>query len=449
MFKVIRFKLTYYTRFIKKHFLIFLFGITLGFSIFIAQKQILHLINTSSLKTENIAVLGLYKVNNLPLEISQFISSGLTQILPNGRATTSTIIESWSIENEGKTYRFKTKKGLVWHSGTKFNSKDINYQINGATLESESEHEIIIKLKEPFSPLLTALEKPLFKKGLDGLGDYKVDKITFQKGFIKTLRLKPINSKQKKKSYSFYPTNQDLVWAYKLGQVDTILDITNTQDLSTWPHTKIVPELETDSRYLAVFFNTQNELLNNKRIRQALSYAIPKTNDNNRCLGPISPNSWAYNPTIKRYQFDQKHAQKLFQDEVSQEQALPINITVTVPELLETAESIKKSWEETLGISVKVSLQLGRVEPDFEVLLAYGSIPKDPDQYRFWHSTQETTNLTKLSNPRIDKLLEEGRLTQDPQERKKIYQDFQKFLLEESPAIFLSFPETYTVTRKR
>ncbi|MFA5795842.1 MAG: hypothetical protein WC885_01540, partial [Candidatus Shapirobacteria bacterium] len=74
-------------------------------------------------------------------------------------------------------------------------------------------------------------------------------------------------------------------------------------------------------------------------------------------------------------------------------------------------------------------------------------IPADPDQYTFWHSTQEKTNITHLNNSRIDKLLEEGRLTFNLQDRKKIYLDFQKFLLEESPVIFISYPTIYSVSR--
>ncbi len=448
MLKTIRFRIDLYTRFIKKHFLVFTLGTIIGFSIFIAQKQIIRFINTPSLKTENIAVLGLYKANNLPLLISNEISLGLTDILPNGRATASAAVSSWNTEDEGKTYRFQIKDDLYWHSGEAFTAEDIDYQISGATLEVVSEKEILIKLKESFSPLPVALEKPIFKKSLNGLGQYKVDKITFQKGYIKTLDISPLDSNLKKKRYSFYPNNRDLIWAYKLGEVDQIQNISDTQNLASWPNTEIHPRLDTDGRYLAIFFNTQRDPLTNKRIRQALSYATPKTNDNNRCLGPISPNSWAYNPSIKKYEFDINHAKELFEGEINPEDPFVLNLVTTVPELLEKAESIKKSWEETLGISVKVTLQSGQIDPDFEVLLAYGSIPKDPDQYSFWHSTQEKTNLTGLNNPRVDKLLEEGRLTQDSQERKRIYQDFQKFLLEESPVIFLSFPEIYTVTRE-
>ena len=51
-------------------------------------------------------------------------------------------------------------------------------------------------------------------------------------------------------------------------------------------------------------------------------------------------------------------------------------------------------------------------------------IPKDPDQYSLWHSTQTSTNISHLKNARIDKLLEDGRTELDQEIRKKIYLDF-------------------------
>ena len=112
------------------------------------------------------------------------------------------------------------------------------------------------------------------------------------------------------------------------------------------------------------------------------------------------------------------------------------------------ADNIKKSWEDTLGLKVNAQLTTQIDIQNYDTLLAYGSITSDPDQYLFWHSTQSKTNLTKINHPPIDKLLEEGRQIFDLQERKKIYQEFQKILLEECPAIFLKFPTVYTVSRK-
>jgi peptide/nickel transport system substrate-binding protein len=57
------------------------------------------------------------------------------------------------------------------------------------------------------------------------------------------------------------------------------------------------------------------------------------------------------------------------------------------------------------------------------------------------------SSITRYKNLRIDKLLEDGRKTVNINERKKIYADFQRFLLDDMPASFLYFPYEYTVTR--
>jgi len=83
---------------------------------------------------------------------------------------------------------------------------------------------------------------------------------------------------------------------------------------------------------------------------------------------------------------------------------------------------------------------------DFDVLLAVQEIPRDPDQYHLWHSTQPG-NITNFWNPRIDKLLEDGRRISSLEERKKIYFDFQRFLVEEAPVVFLYYPTSYEISR--
>jgi deoxyuridine 5'-triphosphate nucleotidohydrolase len=131
-------------------------------------------------------------------------------------------------------------------------------------------------------------------------------------------------------------------------------------------------------------------------------------------------------------------------------QELPkINLVVNNRSLLSLAEEIKNSWANILGIEVTLSV-INQIDyQNFDAILSYSSTTKDPDQYSFWHSTQTNTNITKLDNSRIDKLLEDGRTTIDTIERKKIYQDFQRYLLEESPAIFISYPITYQVIRQK
>ena len=75
------------------------------------------------------------------------------------------------------------------------------------------------------------------------------------------------------------------------------------------------------------------------------------------------------------------------------------------------------------------------------------NLSKDPDQYPLWHSGEQT-NITKYKNLRIDKLLEDGRKNVDFNTRITIYNDFQKYLIEDTPASFLYFPYEYELIRK-
>ena len=73
-------------------------------------------------------------------------------------------------------------------------------------------------------------------------------------------------------------------------------------------------------------------------------------------------------------------------------------------------------------------------------------LPNDPDQYALWHEDQ-ANSITLLSDKRIDKLLEDGRQTINQDDRKQIYDDFQKYLSDRVPAVFLYFPYEYTISR--
>ena len=124
---------------------------------------------------------------------------------------------------------------------------------------------------------------------------------------------------------------------------------------------------------------------------------------------------------------------------------LSLNIA-TIPALLLQAEEIASNWRD-LGLKINVQVISG-VPDNFDAFLGILDIPKDPDQYALWHSSQETSNISNYKNPRIDKLLEDGRTITNESERKKIYLDFQRFLVEDSPAAFLYHPTNYTITRK-
>jgi len=441
LFTKIKFKIQFVTTFIKRHFIAIL-AVIIAISLpAVFHKQIINFFLSPSFRTQRIALEGLYTTNTLPDEISEKISYGLTTISKNGKATNSVLVNN--IENkDDKEYTFTLNPDLYWHNGKKLTSYDINYQIDGATISPISDQEFKIILDNKFAPLLSNLSRPLFKKNLVGLGEYKIKKITYKEGYIKTLLLKPINNDKVSIKYHFYSNEKDVIDAFKLAIVDQIKINSLPEEFNTWKNIEIEKNIETDNKYIAIFLNTQK--ISEKKIRQALAYATPKTKEKNeRAFGPISPTSWAYNPAVKEYDYSRSRAKELFDKE-----SLPeINLTINNRSLLTLAEEIKDSWTNVLDIKTSISINNQIDLQNYDAILAYSATTKDPDQYNFWHSTQFNTNITKLNNSRIDKLLEEGRSITDPIERRDIYLNFQKFLLEESPAIFLSYPTTYTLTR--
>jgi len=234
-----------------------------------------------------------------------------------------------------------------------------------------------------------------------------------------------------------------------LGQVDTLSDLIVNPLPENWGDSV---NLSTDTgwhQYLGVVFNLTDPMLSSKPLRQALAYAIKDKAPNQvRALSPLSPRSWAFNASVKPYEFNPDQARELY-DRATTEATISGELTIalgTSQSFLPRAEAIAASWQEILPVKVDVKI-INAIEPNFQAILIAQEIPLDPDQHALWHSTQPT-NLSHFSDLRVDKLLEDGRKISDQKERREIYLDFQRFLVEETPVVFLEHPTTYTINRK-
>ncbi|MBI3443326.1 ABC transporter substrate-binding protein [Candidatus Woesebacteria bacterium] len=418
-----------------------LFGVASGALLFFMLNFLKPLIVGRSM--EKIGITGRFRTDNLPNSILSMVSSGLTKIDENGEAKPD-LASSWETKDSGKTWIFRLKEGLVWQDGKKIVSKDINYDFSDVRVEKPDDKTLVFKLQTPFSPLTSIVSRPIFKKGFLGTGKWKVIRISLTGSFLQELVLE--NGEKDRKIYKFYPTEEQSKLAFKLGEVDKLLNIFNPTPFESWKTVSVSKEIDTD-KLVAIFFDTKDKLLSEKSLRQALAYAIKKDDlGSERALGPISPSSWAYNPQVKPYNFDPKRAEELT-EELPKEIRENLNINLaTTPVLLATQEKVVKDWE-SVGVKTTVRVSPG-IPSGFQALLAIFDIPEDPDQYSVWHSTQVASNISHYSNPRIDKLLEDGRAALSLEERRKIYLDFQRFLVEDSPAVFLYHPISYTIKRR-
>lgn len=388
-----------------------------------------------------IGIVGTYSPSELPLHIQRLISAGLVDIDETGKPVPA-VAEKWEILDEGKTYKFYLRQDLIWHDGQKFTSKDINYNLKDVEFVPLNDYQIEIKLKEPFVPLPNFLTRPLFRKNLVGLGSYKLLSVNLKAANITNLKLTRATTMADLPvlEYKFFAAEDIAKTAFKLGEVNVLYNMMSSEPFINWPDISIKENVQYD-KSVAMFFNTSDGLLNVKEIRQALAYAIEKP-ETNRVLTPLSSKSWAYTTRVKQYDYDLNTAKDLLADQISSTSAL----TLSTFELhLPLAQRIASSWTQA-GLETKVKVENGLPE-NFQALLAIQDIPTDPDQYMFWHSTQNESNITHYVNPKIDKLLEDGRKEVNYEKRKQIYFDLQRYLVDDAPAVFLFHPTYYLISR--
>ncbi len=211
-----------------------------------------------------------------------------------------------------------------------------------------------------------------------------------------------------------------------------------------------------------VYLNLKRPMFQDRRVRQALLYALDRDQivvdaadgAGVKAESPIPPTSWAYSPSLTRYETDPNLAGLLLDDAgwtlgddgVRRKDGKALAFTLTTnpdPVRVAVAEAVAAAWNR-LGLQVSVTtagvseLVRKHLEPrDYEATL-WARVPSaDPDPYEQWHSSQATgsgANLTGFSDARVDAILEQAR-TATQSKRKELYNEFQELFAQEVPAI--------------
>ncbi|QQG40618.1 MAG: hypothetical protein HYV37_03550 [Candidatus Levyibacteriota bacterium] len=399
-------------------------------------------------RNESIGITGAYTLESLPSYILADISKGLTEISQDKKPIPA-IAKQWKIDNDGKKYTFFLKDNTLFSDGTRVSSDAISYRFSDVKVSRPSKQTVIFELKDAYSPFLVSVSRPIFKKGFIGIGPYIVKDVKVNGNFIQTIILAVKNNPYKTKTYQFYPTLDALKIAYMLGEVSQIRGLPNVSykdmQLDRFPNTKATKTTNYE-QLVTLFYNTKDSVLSDKRLRSALSYAIPDVfSQGERAYGPISPKSWAFSENFT-LSYDIEQAKILLSSSDIGTKSADFKLEIkTLPRYEQTAKDVLSAWKK-IGIESKIVV-VDSIPSKFQIFLGNFYLPKDPDQYTLWHSNQ-TNNITHFENKRIDKLLEDGRKLGNIEERGKIYADFQKYLLADSPATFLYFPYEYELLRK-
>lgn len=401
-------------------------------------------------RNEVIGVYGNYRIDTLPDSILKNLGEGLTVIDDHGTIHPG-MASSWAIENGGKTYVFRLKPHLVYNDGSVVTSSSINLHYKDVTVSYPDTDTIVFKLQNPYTPFLVTVSKPIFKKDFVGVGNYVVSTSKINGSFVESITLHSHGLPSTVISYEFYPTQESLKIAFALGEISQISGIDDISFKNTsfkkFPNTQVERQVNYNE-LVTLFYNTNDKILNDKKVRTALAYALPNTFINGlRAQSPLSPLSWAYQPNDEYVQ-DFYHAKLLLQAAgFDTKVKIPTLEIDSLPRFKATAQEIASVWKK-IGVSTKIVLvDRAPGNANYQIFLGNFIEPKDPDQYTLWHSDQ-SNNITNYKNLRIDKLLEDGRRTVEQDKRVTLYANFQKYLIEDQPASFLYFPYTYSITRR-
>ena len=231
--------------------------------------------------------------------------------------------------------------------------------------------------------------------------------------------------------------------------------------------------------YTYLGYNLEKPLFQDKRVRQAISYATNKKEIiagvllglGKEATGPYKPGTWPYNPNVKRYPYDPQKAKELLEeagwtdsdgDGIRDRNGTPFVfeiITNQGNDLRSKCAEITQKRLSDIGIKVKIRVIEWAAfindfinKKKFDATILGWSITLDPDLYDVWHSSktkQGELNFISFRNEEVDELLEKGRSTFDQAERKKYYYRIQEIMAEEQPYTFLYVADALPIINSR
>ncbi len=449
--KSIRYYYWLFLEFAKKHVkLIFLSALISTITVVSAITISPYLITLLSPQTTEIGMVGSYTIDTLPEDILAKISNGLIYVNEKGKII-PVLADSWEMLRDGKTYRFHLKKNILLDDNTFFTAKNINYRFKDVEIEAKGDYLIEFRLKKPLAIFPMYLTKPVIKYPYIGVGGlYKFDHVKYKYDKITEISLAPNKKELPRLLYRFYANESQMINAYKLGQINEMtVSKKNIADIfSEWKNTEVQKAVDY-SNLLTVFFNYNNPLLKEKEVRSAIKMSINRSLFSDLGIdarSSIPPTSWAYNKDLKEPVYDIDLAQKLIKKYKTASDSAKLNFN-TYYDYLDIASDLNKNLND-IGLTTNLNVMSYSNSNDFDLMLAFLKIPNDPDQYYYWHSTQNLATLTGYKNLKIDKLLEDGRSTYEQGSRVEFYRDLQKNLEDDSAAVFIYYPYSYTIRRK-
>jgi dipeptide transport system substrate-binding protein len=444
---------------------------------------------------------------------------GTTKIIP-------ALAQSWSVSKDGMQYTFHLRKGVKWQTTKNFkptrnfNADDVlysfmrqwdknhpDYKLSGGSYEYFNSMDMpkLIKAIVKVDPMtvrfeLTAPEAPFIanmamdfasilsaeyadkmraagtpeKIDLEPVGTGPFTLVSYQKDAViryeanKTYWRGP--AKIDKLVFAITPDAAVRYAKLKAGECH-VMPYPNPADLPAMqkdPKIKVLQQEGLNVGYLA--FNTEKKPFTDKRVRQALNYAINKQaiidavfqGAGRIAKNPIPPTMWSYNNAVKDYSYDPAKAKQLLTEAglgggfETDLWAMPVQRPYN-PNARRMAEIIQADWEK-VGVKAKiVSYEWGEYlkrskEGEHQtVLLGWTGDNGDPDNFMYvllGCAAVGSANRARWCYKPFDELLVEAKRTTNVAERTRLYEKAQVIFKEEAPWVTIAHSVVFMPMRK-
>lgn len=461
--------------------------------------------------------------NLIPILSSDSTSHGVASMIYNGLVKydkdlniVGDLAESWNISKDGMTITFHLRKGVKWHDGYPFTAEDVLFTylvtIDPKTPTAYSGDFLKVKKAQvidpytfrvtydiPFAPALASWSASILPKHLLNGKDITRTKLSRNPIGTGPYMFKEWKTGQKIVLISNpdYFEGRPYIDGYIMRIIPDMATMfleLRAKGIDRMNLTPLQYTRQTENRffrnnfnkyrylsfsYTYLGYNLQNPFFKDKRVRQAISYAINKEEIIRGVIlglgkvatGPFKPGTWAYNSGVKRDSYDPQKARKLLAEvgwkDTDGDGILDKNGKPFVFEIItnqgneiraKCAEIIQRRLAD-IGMIVKIRIIEWAAfikefinKRRFDATILGWTIPLDPDLYDVWHSSKtgaEELNFISYKNGEVDQLLEKGRSTFDRKVRKRCYDRIQEILAEEQPYTFLYVPDALPIISSR